>query len=506
MKTLKPLSVLCAICLARSVSAQLDPAQPSPAPAPGEKSGGKLEKTLGILQTVQTNELTQMLIEVLRGATPKKRQGEAQNPSQTSGRFSGRFQGDGLVLDSQLDQDRYTGTIQLGENGFRFAGVERNNELQGVFESKDGQFDFKATLNNGQLNLTTGGTRYQLARQNLNPLAGGVQQTSRNPLAGGRPAGEQSFGAGALSMTGRDDPSGSTPNWRNIYRNSSGASFRYPDSWQVREDANLRAVVLVPNDGSGGGETMMVTGVDAGGVTTADDPRVLQGVEAVVLQYFPTLRRAGDPQPISAGARPGMQFTWEGADFSGNVTRVRVYSAVLGRYTASLSAFGPRDQVAAREGIMRQIFATFDISGGTPGGVAGPVSSSGYGGAASGLDSRLASGWVQTEYNKITGYWKEIHAALRPDGSAFFSYGASGGQNFQLKNGQGVETGRGSVGSEGSTSMTGRWQTSGDTLTITLSSGQRTNYRYNLGPDKSGHTMLYLHPSGGGQVQLWSKE
>jgi len=65
-------------------------------------------------------------------------------------------------------------------------------------------------------------------------------------------------------------------------------------------------------------EVIMVSGADGQGVTAPDDPRVVQAIEAIVLQGNPLMSRAGEPEKIKSGSRPAVQFTWGSSDIWGH--------------------------------------------------------------------------------------------------------------------------------------------------------------------------------------------
>ena len=398
-----------------------------------------------------------------------------------------------MVFDSREEQGRYTGTIKLGEQSFTFTATERDGELRGTFESADGRFDFKIARQGEELNLATADTSYRLLRQDANPL-----RRSTNPLArtksplssdGANPLPET---AGAVAPS-RTVPVAAGPQWKNLYRHESGASFRYPDGWQLREDANLQAAILIPSDGGGiGGETIMVSGADGQGVTSPDDPRVVQAIEGVVRQNLPFARRIGQSEPFQAGTRAAALHTWEASDLFGNSTQVRVYTTALGSAVLSVSVFGPKARVAARDAVARQIIGTCDAGGTAPTG-ASAANSATAADAAGTADPRLVGTWVKMEYKQVlsSSVVRYTRATLRADGTG--SITTSG------------ETSHTWGGSQSSGGYPARWRTSGGRLTISQA-GEADDYRYQLIANSSGWPVLRLQPASGGKAEEWSKE
>jgi hypothetical protein len=89
--------------------------------------------------------------------------------SRAGERFAGRFTGEGLTLQARGEQGKYTGTITLGENAFKFTGSDNGDGLAGSFTTPDGELDFRCAIKGDTVNLTTGDTHYKLTR--ANPLA-----------------------------------------------------------------------------------------------------------------------------------------------------------------------------------------------------------------------------------------------------------------------------------------------------------------------------------------------
>lgn len=296
--------------------------------------------------------------------------------------------------------------------------------------------------------------------------------------------------------------------WKNVYRHETGISFRYPDGWTYREDSNLQAVFLLPDDARGGGlETIMVSGADSQGVTDSSDPRLLEAIEALVLQGNPLMKRVEKPLAVKAGNRPGTQFIWEATDIVGNTSRIRVMSTVLDKYVVSVTVFGPKARVVGRESIQKQIFDTLDLS--VPGSAtqdAAAKAGSEKTGPAS-TPAELAGTWMKMDYKAVGGssWTKYTYATLRPDGSVLISDSSESAHNFQYKNQQGNEVARAVGGSQGASGSVGRWKAEGGTLTITFAAGGSDQYGYQIRPNSSGWPILYLRPSGGGKVQEWSK-
>lgn len=106
-------------------------------------------------------------------------------PAAAAAPFDGSFSGDGVTLVLKLDaaSAQYGGTLEFKGQKYPCSATGTNNALQGKFKVGNDLYDFSADLNGGQLNLTSAGQTYKLAKQGdvnaVNPL---TNKPPVNPL------------------------------------------------------------------------------------------------------------------------------------------------------------------------------------------------------------------------------------------------------------------------------------------------------------------------------------
>jgi hypothetical protein len=83
-------------------------------------------------------------------------------------RFAGHFTSADLSWEAKGDHGSYTGTIKKGDSTFEFTADEKPDGLAGSFTTPDGEFDFRATIKDNTLTLSTGEKQYKLKK--FNPL------------------------------------------------------------------------------------------------------------------------------------------------------------------------------------------------------------------------------------------------------------------------------------------------------------------------------------------------
>lgn len=150
--------------------------------------------------------------------------------------------------------------------------------------------------------------------------------------------------------------------WK-TYRNPVGIMFRYPDSWKMTDINGL--LLLVPPDaeapaGNIPSEIYSVVGMPAPGVSRVDDPRLIQMADGMAAQMFPYMRRSGNGEAASVGGTNGLIVTYEGNNpTTGKPSRIRSYALIYKGFLLQIQAWGDRDKVAARDAVLRQVFASF---------------------------------------------------------------------------------------------------------------------------------------------------
>jgi hypothetical protein len=147
------------------------------------------------------------------------------------------------------------------------------------------------------------------------------------------------------------------------YRHPTGFSFWYPANWSTRIEGEL--LLLVPNDqqvgAQGPNEAYIVNGesVAGQGIYSADDPRVTQYLDQIIMSILPTLQRTGSPTPIKMIQGQGVLVNWEGSNYQGQKVEARAYVAIINNVGVSLVALGLKGLLAKREADLHKIFESF---------------------------------------------------------------------------------------------------------------------------------------------------
>lgn len=403
--------------------------------------------------------------------------------------FVGTFKGDDLTFTSQLESTGgHKGTIGLGAETFPFTARLSGKTLRGQFTTPDGVFAFEATGGEGTLTLTTDDATYALKRQTANPLAAKRAPASAPVTAAVGTAENAPIVTAQLALPMK-------------YTHSSGFSFAYPKDWRIDESQAAGGVLLLqPAGAQAQQETYLVSGADSGGIASATDPRVEQLLEQFVAQMAPGFQRTGKAESVPAGERAGVSLVWEGAGPTGAPMRLRVYTTILNNAIVSLTAVGEKPRLAAREGQLREIFATFDLG-------TSAVATPGAGGGG-GNPAELVGTWKNWEYKSYGGSSsseKTTFITLAADGSYGVSGNAESSHSFTFRDSGGAQTGNAGYASQGGGSEGGgRWQAANGVLTLTDATGS-TSFNYQIRPNSSGWPILYATPVGGSKASEWTR-
>jgi hypothetical protein len=155
--------------------------------------------------------------------------------------------------------------------------------------------------------------------------------------------------------------------WRS-YTHPTGVSLRYPPDWEVREGQD-GLLLLPPNAAPAGtratNETYLLRGAVAEGISERSDPRLLTLVERLVTGLLPDLHRSDNIFLTPGDSTAPLTTNWVGeASNAGRLysVRARAYTGVRGGTALTLLAFGDGERVAARDGVLRAVFATLRIA------------------------------------------------------------------------------------------------------------------------------------------------
>jgi hypothetical protein len=259
----------------------------------------------------------------------------------------------------------------------------------------------------------------------------------------------------------------------------------YPPDWQLREHPQM--LQIVPPDAAsnadGPTEAYLVLAEAAEGVTSAEDPRVVQFLEAQLGQLMPFLRRVGETEKIRAGAAPGILATWEGDSPKGLRVRAHAFAAVLKGYGVALVGLGEKKQITAREPTLRGIFASFAAGEGQK-------------------DPQLVGTWKYWHYSSsaLGGYSTERtrFLALRADGTCAWSSRTDTSASLRGSDSLGSETWTAGMAGTGGDSDRGTWSAGGGKLYIMWQNGSLSEWTYNVSGQPGGRRLLL---KGGDQAK-----
>ncbi|MFB3828430.1 MAG: hypothetical protein ACE15B_16800 [Bryobacteraceae bacterium] len=285
-----------------------------------------------------------------------------------------------------------------------------------------------------------------------------------------------------------------------VYQHPAGFSFSYPPGWQVQQQEQVTQ--LAPASprmaGQAPAELYFVFGEDGGseGITSPEDPRVVEYLEQQVMSVSRALRRVSGPTPVTLENGRAMAMDWEGTGQRG-VVRARVLAVVLNGFGMALLAIGEKTAIEGREPDLRRIAGSFSRGGGRQM-AAGPPQPAGGGSA---LDPRLVGVWLY-EKNFWSGAYSSTNvktAVFRPDGS--FQMGGQFAAGMTHTDSLGDVTGRTS-GNSNAPQSRGRWTASAGKLQIRFEDGSTEVFKYYIEDQSDGRVMLIQTAEG--DKQLWT--
>jgi hypothetical protein len=154
-----------------------------------------------------------------------------------------------------------------------------------------------------------------------------------------------------------------------IYRHVIGFSFWHPEDWTVKEHDDFLQIVPPDQSSTADGPTELyfIAGesVAGEGITRPDDPQVIAYMDMQVKSIAPTLRRTGKVEAVPMAAGDGVAITWQGTSPRGDAITARSFTCILRDHGVSLIALGFKDRIAARDTVVRQIFASFGLGQGS---------------------------------------------------------------------------------------------------------------------------------------------
>jgi len=144
-----------------------------------------------------------------------------------------------------------------------------------------------------------------------------------------------------------------------------GLSFRCPATWTVKDVPNAVSIALIPPDvATRNGrplEDIRVAGDPVAhlGVRRVEDRRVLSFMDSMVRKAAPGFRRVGTVAAVPMAKGRGIVADWELTGPRGVAVRARFFACIHGGQLVTLVATGPKDRIAARDPVLRRIFASY---------------------------------------------------------------------------------------------------------------------------------------------------
>ncbi|GEM_PF-5611791 len=139
------------------------------------------------------------------------------------------------------------------------------------------------------------------------------------------------------------------------FQHPSGVSMSYPQDWQL--DRKDETIFLTPKD-AGSGETIVLGGEEAEGVTSVRDARVVRFFEQSIAKAVPLLRRVGEVKAADTALGPGITFSFAGKNPAGHEVEADVYVTLHQGTGIYLAHIAPAALVGKRRPVIQQVFAS----------------------------------------------------------------------------------------------------------------------------------------------------
>jgi hypothetical protein len=143
------------------------------------------------------------------------------------------------------------------------------------------------------------------------------------------------------------------------FQHPSGVSMSYPQDWRL--DRKDETIFLTPND-AGDGETIVLGGEEAEGVTSVRDARVVRFFEQSITKAVPQLRRVGEVRAADTALGPGITFSFAGRNSAGHEVEADVYVTLHQGTGIYLAHLAPPAWVGKRRPVIQQVFASLHKS------------------------------------------------------------------------------------------------------------------------------------------------
>ncbi|MBS1723598.1 MAG: lipocalin family protein [Armatimonadetes bacterium] len=270
------------------------------------------------------------------------------------------------------------------------------------------------------------------------------------------------------------------------YTHASGGKFRYPADWQVKEGEGF--LMLVPPDQKEG-ELFLIAADSAEGATDPGSPEVLAYLDSQIAQAAPDAKRSGKAQPAVAGAGKAVVQDWTGT-IQGRASLIRGYITIIKDKGVALVAVGTKEQIDARDPVLRQIFQTVGWGQGK-------------------VDQQLVGTWNHWGYSGTSdgkyGREEKVRVELRADGSFAYQNDSETSISASGANQYGDTTWAGGMAGRRGNGWNGTWSADGSTIILNFEDGTSESFKYRF-EQQGANVFLVTEPADGGKGKMeWSR-
>ncbi|HZH98425.1 MAG TPA: hypothetical protein VEX38_05595 [Fimbriimonadaceae bacterium] len=256
--------------------------------------------------------------------------------------FIGTFKGEDKVVEiKSASGGAYAIKATISGQSFDIKAKKVGDKLEGSFVFEGETFQFNATIENGDLVVTSDGERTVLTR-----VGGAAEAESAKNQEKPNP------------LTSKSNGKNPYAGWK-IIKHPVGVSMRYPGDWTIRQSED--GYQLVPPGSNPDKEMYIVKGDSAEGLTDPMSQMFVAAIDQqVAVEGGGALKRKGAPKAARAGNGKGVLLVYEAQGPNGKV-ELRGYLTILKAYGVGIVALGDPDLLAKRADTLEKMFGTLII-------------------------------------------------------------------------------------------------------------------------------------------------
>ncbi|MEM8710809.1 MAG: hypothetical protein AAGG01_07645 [Planctomycetota bacterium] len=336
----------------------------------------------------------------------------------------------------------------------------------------------------------------------------GAEPSSAETSSAGTSTGGSSSTDISPTSNAQEPPLDPLKGW-GTYRVGEG-EFRYPPGWRVQ--ASAYGLSLIPSDHRPDSELISITAAPAPGVTSATSSSIAQALDGLMQANMPGMRRSSPPRPFEASPSGGetrdqnrsqARYDWKGVAPDGRRAEAAAWVVVEAGQSAGVSIVADPATLRSREKLLARVAGSMRSSSAgsarKPGEPA--IDQAESPASSSSLDPRLIGMFTGESIHSSSGVYvnTQLVTALGADGVVH--YGARSHINASQKASDGSFRWTASGSSDGSVQK-GRWQSSGNLLTIRWQTGSVSTFRYGFEPDG---TLALRNPANGKLINIYTR-